>query len=147
MKPLYILLMLLVSSSHITKAQQPTEDERVSAKSTVAEEMKVCVIGDGVWPSLIPLKVAITSTQAIREAGGTQLGDKNRRVNIYRRAPGSSEGTMIVIDMKLVRKGLAQGVELQAYDVVEVMPLKKGKETLPRGNNVYPPRRLLGGLM
>lgn len=126
MKNMYILLLLLISSA-ITQAQQPTESLKPNAQSTAAK--KVCVLGFVTKPSEIFFKDRLTVTQAIKAAGGISPGNKNIEVRVLSQMTGG-EGAMRVIhvDLKAIMKKPYKDLELQDYDIVEVVSGKREKE-------------------
>jgi protein involved in polysaccharide export with SLBB domain len=74
----------------------------------------------------------VTVSQAIAMAGGTLPATKNNGIRIIRQTPGSSEKTVITVDLGAINKRLADDVALQANDIVEV-PTSSGKKLM---NNI-----------
>lgn len=82
------------------------------------------VVGNVLLPQGIYLRKQLTVTQAITLAGGSLPDSKLDRVRVYRQESASQAITEIVVDLKQVKKGLADLV-LQPYDIIEV-PGKRG---------------------
>jgi len=145
----YVCLLLLFALLPVsTLALEPGEDPQNGRPPEVAKDALVCVVGDGVWPSVISFKEGMTLGWAVREAGGAGLGRKSRKVSIWRRGPGEGENERIVLDLMALERGAAKDVELRAYDIIEVSRRKRGTVTVPRGTQVYPPCNFsLRGLM
>ncbi len=136
----HICLLLLFALLPVRAlALEPDEETQNGRSLKPAEDGVVCVVGDGVWPSVIPFKAGTTMGGAIREAGGGGLGRKSRKVSIWRRGPGEGENERIALDLRELEKGAAKDVELRAYDIIEVSRRKRGTVTVPRGTPVYPP--------
>lgn len=86
----------------------------------IVQEVPVAyVMGSVSRPQGIYFRKPLTVTQAITLAGGPLPGGKLSRVRVIRQQPGSPTATEIVVDLKKVKKGLAD-LTLQPYDVVEV---------------------------
>jgi protein involved in polysaccharide export with SLBB domain len=90
----------------------------------VQEAPVAYVTGSVSQPQGIYFRKPLTVMQAITLAGGPLPGSKLSRVRVIRQQPGSPTVTEIIVDLKKVKKGLAD-LTLQPYDVVEV-PGKPG---------------------
>lgn len=98
---------------------------------TVLEAAEAYVVGNVIKPVRIPLKEAISLTQAIAFAGGLQTTAKTSKILIQRQEPNSPVKTELVFDLKDIRDKKIQDPLLQANDIVEVgtdtsKSLKKG---------------------
>ncbi|MGB7922108.1 MAG: SLBB domain-containing protein [Pyrinomonadaceae bacterium] len=87
------------------------------------------VVGNVFKPTVIPLKEQITVSQAIAKAGGTMPATKSSGVRIIRQTPGSTEKTVITVDLSAINKRRAEDIALQANDIVEV-PTSSGKKIM-----------------
>jgi polysaccharide export outer membrane protein len=87
----------------------------------VAELAPIYVTGSVGNPRAIFPKETITVTRALALAGGT-LRESTNTIRVYRQAPGSSERTVIKVDLKKAKKVSAMDLLLQPYDIVEVVP-------------------------
>jgi polysaccharide biosynthesis/export protein len=85
------------------------------------------VIGNVFKPTVITLKEPITVSQAIAKAGGTLPATKSDGIRILRQKPGSTEKTIIAVDLGAIKKQRAEDVALQANDIIEV-PTSSGKK-------------------
>ena len=96
------------------------------------EADQVYVVGNVFKPQAVTLNEPVTVSQAIAMAGGTLPATKNNGIRIIRQTPGSSEKTVITVDLGAINKRLADDVALQANDIVEV-PTSSGKKLM---NNI-----------
>jgi protein involved in polysaccharide export with SLBB domain len=87
---------------------------------SVAEVGVAYIVGSVLNPQPIILSEPVTVTQAIARAGGISPGAEDVKVYIYRHGPEDAAQTGIRVDLKAVRKGRAEDLLLQPYDVVEV---------------------------
>lgn len=134
MKNMYMLLLMLAFSSTIAQAQQPTQSPKPNTQSTVAENYKVCVLGAVIKPSEIHFKDSLTVTQAIKAVGGISPANKNIEVRVYSQmTQGKGITRVIYLDLKDIEKKKYKDLELQDYDIVEVLPKKRGKR-IPKQN-------------
>ncbi|HEV7684006.1 MAG TPA: SLBB domain-containing protein [Pyrinomonadaceae bacterium] len=83
------------------------------------------VVGNVLRPQGIYFRKQLTVTQAIALAGGSLPGSELTRVRVIRQQPASQSTTEIVVDLKQVKKGVAD-VTLQPYDIVEVPGKRSG---------------------
>jgi polysaccharide biosynthesis/export protein len=93
------------------------------------EAEEAYVVGNVFKPTVIPLKEPITVSQAIAKAGGTMPATKSDKIRIIRQTPGSTEKTVINVDLGAINKRRAEDVALQANDIVEV-PTSSGKKIM-----------------
>lgn len=87
------------------------------------------VVGNVFKPTVIPLKEPMTVSQAIAKAGGTLPATKSNGIRILRQKPGSTEKTIIQVDLGAINKQRAEDVALQANDIIEV-PTSSGKKIM-----------------
>jgi protein involved in polysaccharide export with SLBB domain len=122
MKATFVLFALLVASTTMARGQQP------NPQPSPAEEKYVCVIGGVARPSRVTLNGRLTVAQAIKETGGI-LPDARTLVRVYSR---TTDGVTRVttVDLKAAKKKPALDLELQSYDLVEVLRKKSGYETI-----------------
>jgi len=75
-------------------------------------------------PSMLRFRSGITVTQAIKEAGGIPSNNKSKEVRVYSQ---TTEGRhrVIYVDLELVRRKPYRDLELQSFDIVEVLTKKK----------------------
>ena len=104
-------------------------------KSTDAENKAVKVVGDVVKPSELKFKDGMTLIEAIAEAGGILRKHKGNIVNIYRLIPGKKDREKIEVNIKEVKKGKAENLILQPYDIIEIPPRNRKKAPCP--DNYY----------
>ena len=86
----------------------------------VFESDPIYVTGYVVSPLPISSPGPITLTQAIAIAGGVTKYSKTDRIRIYRQAVGSSDVTVVTVDLKAITKGRAVDPVLQPFDIVDV---------------------------
>jgi len=122
MKATFVLLLLLAPLVSTMRSQSA---DRSKAGSTYdSEDKKICVLGNVLKPSMIRFRSGITVTQAIKEAGGIPANNKSKEVRVYSQ---TTEGKhrVIYVDLELVRRKPYMDLELQSFDIVEVLTKKK----------------------
>lgn len=97
----------------------------------VLEADQVYVVGNVLRPTAILLKVPITVTRAIAQAGGTAPATKKDRIRIIRQAPGTPARQEIFVDLEAIEKRKADDIALMANDIVDVPA--SGAKSLLRG--------------
>jgi len=102
------LLLTLLFVSQTAAAQQPGTDEA-----------KVFVVGQVASPTALPLKESMTLTRAIAMAGGLLRDSKYDKVILYRALDKNQLRTCV--SLKAISKRRISDVQLQAYDVIEVV--------------------------
>jgi SLBB domain-containing protein len=122
---LLLLLALLVST---VRSQAPGRNQQSRMPSDF-EGKKICVVGNVTTPSKLRFRSGITVTQAIKEAGGLPPHKKSNKVRVYSQ---TTEGTyrIIYVDLEMVRRRPYMDLELQSFDIVEVLNREK-KDTEP----------------
>lgn len=98
----------------------------------VLESEPVYVVGNVVQPQAILPEGTITLTQAIARAGGVTKYSKTDRIRIIRQTVGSSERTVITIDLKAITRHRALDLILQPFDIIDV-PGKRDGWPFPLG--------------
>jgi hypothetical protein len=128
MKSIFGLLLLLTCSTVITQAQQSAENRQPKTQLSVAENKKVCVLGDVLRPALIPFRSGLSVAKAIEDVGGVPKDTNSNEVRVYSQ---TIEGEMRVIrlDLKAIKKRPYLDLVLQSYDIVEVVPRNMKKRT------------------
>ena len=125
MKAIFVLLLLLAPLVSTTRAQAP--DSGIPSGS---KDKTICVLGNVLKPSMLPFRSGITVTKAIEEAGGIPWNSKSKKVRVYSQT--TEEVIRILnIDLDIVRKKPYTDLELQSFDIVEVLFSKK--EKIPKG--------------
>lgn len=117
MKNVSILLLLIAVWATNSRAQQP--DAASKSAPPVAPAPQVCVLGNVVKPSAIPIKGTISLMRAIGEAGGA-TPKMSHRVLIIRRLPDGYLRNIQIKDLKAVARGRATDILLQPEDIVIV---------------------------
>lgn len=87
---------------------------------TTADQINAYIQGQVKSSSPIPLKEAVTLTQAIAMAGGATPGAQLDKVVIRRPIPGSINRTDVFVNVKDIKLGKRDDVLLQPNDIVEV---------------------------
>jgi len=78
------------------------------------------IIGNVVSPQAIILRDSYTLTRALAIAGGLLSSASTDKIYLYRQSPKDATLTTIRIDLKAIRKGRAEDLLLEPYDIVEV---------------------------
>ena len=117
MKNISILLLLIAVLATNSRAQQP--DEVSKSAPPVAPAQQVCVLGNVIKPSAIPIKDTISLMRAIGEAGGA-TPKMGHRVLIIRRLPDGYVRNIQIKDLKAVARGRSTDILLQPEDIVIV---------------------------
>ena len=86
----------------------------------VSEGAPLYVTGAVVFQRELVLKDGITLGRAIAMAGGVTRQAKTSDVHIYRQKDGKIGSEDMKVDFDAIRKGKAQDVVLQPYDIIEV---------------------------
>ena len=125
MKAIFVLLLLLAPLVSTTRSQAPDRSPQPGTPSG-SEDKWVCVVGNVLKPSKFPFRKGITVTKAIEEAGGIPPDNKSQEVRVYSQ---TTEDVMrvIYIDLDVVRKKPYMDLDLQSFDIVEVVFSKKDK--------------------
>jgi protein involved in polysaccharide export with SLBB domain len=88
---------------------------------TVSAPPVVYVTGNVLRPQAVKLRGPLTVMQAIAQAGGVLPDSITKRVHIIRFSrEDSTLQTKLTVDLTAIKKGRAEDVALQPYDVVEV---------------------------
>lgn len=87
---------------------------------SVADQVNAYIQGLVNSPMAIPLKGAVSLTQAIAMAGGVTNGAQLDKVVIRRPIPGSINRSAIAVNVKDIRLGKRDDVLLEPNDIVEV---------------------------
>jgi protein involved in polysaccharide export with SLBB domain len=125
MKAVFVLLLLLAPLVSTTRSQA-TDRSQQSGTPSDSEDKTICVLGNVSKPSRLRFRTGITVTKAIEEAGGNLPNSKSKKVRVYSQ---TTEGVIRVLDVDLdiVRKKPYMDLELQSFDIVEVVFSKKDK--------------------
>lgn len=86
----------------------------------VTEGLPVYVMGAVMAPREIVLKDQLTLARALAMAGGLQRLAKGNEINIYRHREGKLGQDHLKVDYDAIKKGTAQDILLQAYDIIDV---------------------------
>ena len=121
MKTICALFALFVALSVTVRAQQPNPQPPDSG------EEWVCVLGGVLKPSKITFRSGLTLTHVLSEVGGVLPGDKSHKVNVYRINKDRNE--IISVDLNSIKKEPRRDLNLQAYDIVEVLGKRGGKNS------------------
>jgi protein involved in polysaccharide export with SLBB domain len=127
MKATFVVLLLLAPLLGTMRPQSP--DLGQQGIPSDSEDKRICVLGNVRKPSLLPFRSGITVTQAIKEAGGIPQDSKNKKVRVYSQ---TTEGTnrIIYVDLEVVRRKPYMDLELQSFDIVEVLSSTEKKKKL-----------------
>ena len=87
---------------------------------TTADQINAYIQGLVRNSAPIPLREAVTLTQAIAMAGGVMPGAQLDKVVIRRPIPGSINRTDLLVNVKEIKQGKRDDVLLQRNDIVEV---------------------------
>lgn len=130
MKVTFVLLLLLAPLVATMRAQS-TDRSQESAALADSGDKRICVVGNVMKPSLLRFRKGITVTQAIKEAGGIPTENKSKKVRVYSQ---TSEGIhrVFYVDLETVRRKPYMDLELQSFDIVEVL---SGKKKIPGNYN------------
>ena len=123
MKVTFVVLLLLAPLVS-TMRSQSTDRRQQSSLPSDAEDKRICVLGNVRKPSLLRFRSGITVSQAIKEAGGISSDIKSKKVRVYSQ---TTEGInrVIYVDLETIRKKPYMDLELQSFDIVEVLSAKK----------------------
>lgn len=97
---------------------------------TVLEAESVYVIGGVANPKQISSRGEITLSRAVSSAGGTIKNADRKKVTIFRRDGGETK--IIEADLEKIKRGEAEDILLQAFDIVDVAQTG-------RAGNKFPP--------
>lgn len=86
----------------------------------VTEGLPVYVMGAVMAPHEIVLKDRLTLATALAMAGGLQKLAKSNEIHIYRHREGKMGQDHLTFNYDAIKKGTAQDVLLQAYDIIDV---------------------------
>jgi polysaccharide export outer membrane protein len=89
----------------------------------VTEGEPVFITGLVVSPREVVIKDNLTLARAIAMAGGPQKLAKTSEIHVYRKKEGKIGSEDLKFDYDAIRKGKAQDVLLEAYDIIDVRPL------------------------
>jgi protein involved in polysaccharide export with SLBB domain len=111
-------------------SQLPSDDEKANPylqpgdRVLVVELVTVYVVGNVSAPQGIHFETKPTLTQAIAIAGGMLRDSNMKRIRIFR-SKSDSTREEIIVDFNAIKKGRAEDVLLQPFDIIEV-PSKRG---------------------
>lgn len=108
---------------------------------SIPEAQQAFVVGNVFKPGSVPLKEALTVSQALAMAGGTLPDTRKDRVRILRQSPNTETRTELVVDLNAISQLKANDVQLQPNDIVEV-PTSTGKRFLRSLGSVIAPATL-----
>src|SRR5215216_2353479 len=128
MKATFVLLLLLAPLVSTMRSQAPDRSQQSGIPSD-SEDKRICVLGNVIKPSMLRFRRGITVTQAIKEAGGIPPDSKSKKVRVYSK---TTEGTnrIIYVDLEIVRRKPYMDLELQSFDIVEVLFSTKKKNAV-----------------
>lgn len=130
MKHLHSALLLLFCLAIFSRAQERVTNS-ANTSCTAPDKKCVCVLGNVIKPGWIPLAGQFTVTAAIEKAGGMRADDKSRYARVWTSTIGSNLiHRRVYVDLKAVLKHSYMDLELENYDIVEVLPTKKNKQYL-----------------
>jgi protein involved in polysaccharide export with SLBB domain len=69
---------------------------------------------------MIRFRSGITVTRAIKEAGGIRPANKSNKVRVYSQTT-EGRNRIIYVDLEIVRRKPYMDLELQSFDIVEVL--------------------------
>jgi protein involved in polysaccharide export with SLBB domain len=126
MKVTFVVLLLLAPLVG-TMRPQSIELGQQSGIPSDSEDKRVCVVGNVIKPSSLRFRSGITVTEAIKEAGGIPPNNKSKKVRVYSQ---TTEGTnrIIYVDLKMVKRKPYMDLELQSFDIVEVLSSTEKKK-------------------
>lgn len=115
----FLLVVLLAPLLGTTTFTLPNHSQQSDIPSD-SKEKRICVLGNVKNPAMLPFRSGITVTQAIKEAGGISSNRKTRNVRVYSQ---TTEGTnrIIYVDLEIIRRKPYMDLELQSFDIVEVL--------------------------
>jgi polysaccharide export outer membrane protein len=99
----------------------------------VQEAQPVYITGAVVSPTGLYLKQGLVLKQALAMVGGLRKEAKASEIIIWRRKEGSQEPERIVVNFSDIRKGKAEDIALQPYDIVEVKDDSGSKKNVLKG--------------
>jgi len=132
--PTFVLVLLLVTL--IGTITPPSLNQSQQSESPIdSKEKRICVLGNVKNPAMLPFRRGITVTQAIKQAGGISSNHKTREVRVYSQ---TTEGInrVIYVDLEVIKRKPYMDLELQSFDIVEVLYTTPAKKT---GAVVYNP--------
>jgi len=86
----------------------------------VNEAKPIYITGSVVSPQGIYLKNGMSISRALAIVGGVKKDAKAEDIRIFRQKPGTSEQTVIKVNFNAIKKGQAEDVMLEAYDIIDV---------------------------
>jgi len=86
----------------------------------VTEGLPIYITGAVNSPREITLKDQMTLARALAMAGGVQRLAKSNEIHIYRHREGKLGQDHLKVNYDAIKKGTAQDVLLQAYDIIDV---------------------------
>jgi protein involved in polysaccharide export with SLBB domain len=86
----------------------------------VTEGLPIYITGAVVSPGLITMKDQMTLARALAMVGGVQRLSKSNEIDIYRHREGKLGQDHLTFNYDAIKKGTAQDVLLQAYDIIDV---------------------------
>ena len=97
-------------------------------------DKKVCVLGNVTNPSMVRFRDGMTVTQAIRDAGGVPKHRKSSKVRVHSLTM-DGRNRIIYVDLERIRKKPYTDLELQSFDVVEVVFSARDAKNIPAPSN------------
>ena len=125
MKAIFVLLLLLAPLVSATRSQAPDRSQQSDTPSD-SKDKTICIVGNVLKPARLPFRKGITVTKAIQEAGGIPTDSKSKKVRVYSQTT-EDVVRIIYVDLDIVRKKPYMDLELQSFDIVEVLFSKKDK--------------------
>jgi protein involved in polysaccharide export with SLBB domain len=86
----------------------------------VTEGLPIYITGAVISPGVITMKDQMTLARALAMVGGVQRLSKSSEIDIYRHREGKLGQDHLTFNYDAIKKGTAQDVLLQAYDIIDV---------------------------
>jgi polysaccharide export outer membrane protein len=86
----------------------------------VTEGLPIYITGGVMSPGVITMKDQMTLARALAMVGGVQRLSKSSEIDIYRHREGKLGQDHLTFNYDAIKKGTAQDVLLQAYDIIDV---------------------------
>ena len=132
MKVAFALLSLLLGTISTVGTAVYRHRQQISRSDLT--EKKVCVLGNVTNPSMIRFRDGMTVTQAIRDAGGIPKHKKSNKVRVYS-STMDGRNRIIYLDLERIRKRPYTDLELQSFDIVEVVFSARDAKNIPAPHN------------